>query len=180
MKYYVDIKELTLKEEIKLLLTLKSGLSNHKISSTNDVYRLHHVRCCESLMGVYHEAHSIFEPFKFPDGMTREEGFLVLSYLIDLLEKKGKTGECSLKAINMLEDLIKSENSKFQRVNSNDCSEVIDLYTIEGRTKNFIISEHYPKYFNWYKENVTKEDVKNIYESLEPESKNKQLIKTMQ
>ena len=90
--------------------------------------------------------------------------------------------ECSLKSVNLLEDAINLERFGFERVEIENNKNIVDLFTIEGRIKNFKISEYYSKYFNWYKENVTKEEVKNIYEKIGIEFKdiiiNKQKVKT--
>ena len=42
-------------------------------------------------------------------------------------------------------------------------NEVIDLFTVAGRVELFKRSKHYSKYFEWYVENVTFDEVKDIY-----------------
>ena len=181
MQYHAKLYELNFKEEIKLLLTLKKKLENHKIPEDNSIYRLHHIRYCDSLMGVCHESHAVFEPFKFPKGITREEGFKILSYFTDLIEQLTESKEYSLTSVNMLEDIISLERFGFEKVNNVD-DNIVDLFTIEGQVKRFKISEYYPKYFNWYKENVSKDEIESIYEKIGIEFKdtviNKQKVKT--
>lgn len=50
-------------------------------------------------------------------------------------------------------------------INLNDDSpEVIDLFTITGRILLFKKSKQYQKYFEWYTEGVTFDEVKSIYD----------------
>ena len=182
MNYQANLYEMNIKDQIKLLLTFKSKLNDHKIPEENNIYRLHHIRYCKDLMGISHETHCFFEPFKFPKGMTREEGLKVLSYLTDFLEENYNVSECSLKSVNLLEDAINLERFGFERVEIENNKNIVDLFTIEGRIKRFKISEYYPKYFNWYKENVSKDEIESIYEKIGIEFKdtviNKQKVKT--
>ena len=170
----------SLYEQIKVLFSLKSKLRNHDVPNDQYIYRLHHIRYCEDAMGIQHEAHGIFEPFKFPKGMTIEEGFKVLSYFIDLIEQNNNLQECSLTAVNMLEDIINLESFGFERIDDSS-SNIVDLFTIQGNVNKFKTSEYYSRYFNWYKEHISKEEIENIYKKIGIEFKdialNKQKIK---
>lgn len=180
MKQYVYITNGTIKEDIKLLLTIRNKLKNHEISIDKNVYRLHHISYHDDLYGTHHETHSVFDSFKLPQGMSREDGFKVLSYITDFIEAKENFEECSFKSVNTLEEIINLERFGFERVEVKNPDEVIDLFTIQGRTKRFKISNYYPKYFNWYKENVTKEEIKIIYKKLGLEFKDLVLIQEKQ
>ncbi len=104
-----------------------------------------------------------FEPFMLPKGMTREEGFKVLSYLTDFIEKREDTDPCSLKSVRTLDNVLNLERFGFTRVKEDDENKILNLFTVDGRQLLFKKSELYSKYFEWYIENVTLEEVKNIY-----------------
>ena len=42
-------------------------------------------------------------------------------------------------------------------------SKILNLFTVDGRLLLFKRSNLYSKYFEWYVENVTKEEVESIY-----------------
>ena len=103
------------------------------------------------------------KPFMLPKGMTREEGFKILSYLTDFIEKRDDIEECSLNSIRMLDGVLNLERFGFTRINEDDESKIINLFTIDGRVLLFKKSKLYPKYFEWYVEDVTLGEVENIY-----------------
>lgn len=43
---------------------------------------------------------------------------------------------------------------------------IIDLFTVSGRTLLFKNSKHYPRYIEWYTENITLKEVKEIYKKI--------------
>ena len=102
-------------------------------------------------------------PFMFPEGMSREEGFKVLSYLTDFIEKREDTEPCSLKSVRTLDGVLDLERFGFKRVKEDDENKILNLFTVSGRLLLFQRSKLYPKYFEWYVENVTLEEVTNIY-----------------
>lgn len=51
-----------------------------------------------------------------PNDMTREEGFKVLSYLIDYIEKRDDTESCPLKSVRILDNVLDLERFGFTRV----------------------------------------------------------------
>ena len=105
-----------------------------------------------------------FKPFMLPYGMSREDGFKVLSYLTDFIEKQQNLRPCSLKSVSTLNSILDLERLGFKRINAdiND-SEVIDLFTVSGRLLLFKNSRHYQKYFEWYTEGITLNEIKAIY-----------------
>ena len=105
-----------------------------------------------------------FKPFMLPYEMSREDGFKVLSYLTDFIEKQLNLSPCSYKSVSTLNSVLDLERLGFKRVNEdiND-SEVIDLFTVSGRLLLFKNSRHYQKYFEWYTENITLDEIKAIY-----------------
>lgn len=98
-----------------------------------------------------------------PKGMTREEGFKVLSYLTDFIEKREDTEPCSYKSVSTLDGVLNLERFGFTRVEEKDESKILNLFTVAGRLLLFKRSNLYPKYFEWYTENITKEEVESIY-----------------
>lgn len=107
-----------------------------------------------------------FEPFRLPEGMSREDGFKVLSYLTDFIEKQQNLKHCSHKSVATLNSVLNLERLGFKRINTdihiNNC-DVIDLFTVSGRLLLFKNSSHYQNYFEWYTEGITFDEVKAIY-----------------
>ena len=66
-------------------------LENHPLGNQN-IYRLHYINYHR--IGNKYSSDNIgivnwsFKPFMFPNGIDREDGFKVLSYLTDFIEKK--------------------------------------------------------------------------------------------
>lgn len=150
----------------------EATLEDHPIGNQN-IYRLHYVN--------FHRIGEDFrfpglnnivvidwpcEPFMLPNCMTREEGFKVLSYLTDSIEKRKKIEPCSLKSVIILDGILDFESFGFTRINTQlptDSADVINLFTVSGRILLFKKSELYSKYFEWYTKDVTLEEVENIY-----------------
>ena len=119
--------------------------------------------------------------------MNREDAFRVLSYLIDYIEKTLSLTECSYKGVEILNDVLNLERLGFKKIdNSKDINDkdIIDLFTVTGRILLFKKDKNYLKYFNWYTEGVTKEEVKEIYQKcnqdfydLEVDEEKKEIIK---
>lgn len=102
-----------------------------------------------------------FHPFTFPNGMSREEGFKVLSYLTDFVERDIEP--CSLRSIRTLDSVLDLERLAFTRVEVENEEEIINLFAVSGRVLLFKNSELYSKYFEWYTEGVQFDEVKAIY-----------------
>ena len=86
-------------------------------------------------------------PFKMPEGMSREDGFKVLSYLTDDIEKQRDVGPYSLKAVRTLDKVLDLERFGFTRVEEIDEDKILNLFTVTGRLLLFQKSNLYPKYF---------------------------------
>lgn len=150
----------------------EADLENHSLGNQN-VYRLHYLdyhRIGESY-GMRPNNVSVmdfyFQPFLLPNKMSREESFKVLSYLTDYIEKEKHLLPCSLNSVAILDEILELDRLFFVKLNTSydKCSnEVIDLFTVTGRVLLFKQSKYYSKYFEWYTENVTLEEVKTIYE----------------
>lgn len=170
----------------ELLINLKEALSinrnyefnaefeNHEVGN-GDNYRLYYMDYRRAGEGYREEKNNLhitdwpFKPFKFPNGMTREDGFKVLSYLTDYIERELNIGECTLRSVCTLDDVISLERLGFTRVSVDKremLEKVIDLYTVNGRILLFKQSAHYPRYIEWYTEGVTLEEVQAIYDKI--------------
>ena len=141
---------------------------DHPIGSQN-IYRLYYVDYHRIGQGYGMKNNNIgiinwnFEPFMFPNGMTREEGFKVLSYFTDVIEKKENIDVGSFKSVKTLDENIALGRIGFTKVKENDENKILNLFTVSGRVLLFKKSELYQKYFEWYSENVTLNEVKEIY-----------------
>ena len=166
----LELKKKLSSKEIPVLRALEfdATLEDHSVGN-QDIYRLYFVnyhRIGESYgrqdnnVGVINWP---CNPFMFPEGMSREEGFKVLSYLTDFIEKREDTEPCSLKSVRTLDGVLDLERFGFKRVKEDDENKILNLFTVSGRLLLFQRSKLYPKYFEWYVENVTLEEVKNIY-----------------
>ncbi len=150
----------------------EANLENHPLGMQN-VYRLHYIdyhRIGERYgMGPNNVGRIdySFKPFMLPVGMSREDAFKVLSYLTDYIEKQFEVDPCSQKSVETLNDVLDLERLGFTRLNiyvDQIETDIIDLFTVTGRLLLFKQSEYYSKYFEWYTENVTLEEVSNIYD----------------
>ena len=60
------------------------------------------------------------KPFMLPQGMSRNEGFKVLSYLTDFIEKEESYEPCSYQSVIALENILDSSSSpEFSRAGFN-------------------------------------------------------------
>lgn len=166
----VKFKEMLTFNPISRNFEFQANLEDHPIG-TQDIYRLYYVNyhriceydgCMEDNIGVINWCG---KPFKFPKGMTREEGFKVLSYLADFIERRPDIEECSWKSVTTLNSVLDLERFGFVRVEESNINKIIDLFTVDGRLLLFKkMSEHYPRYFNWYVKKVSRQEVVEIYE----------------
>ena len=152
-------------------------LEDHEIGSQN-IYRLYYINYHRIGMLGHSDNRSNIglinwpcKPFMLPDGMSREEGFKVLSYLTDFIEKRDEIEPGSLKSVNTLDSVLNLERFGFKRVEETDEDKILNLFTIDGRALLFKRSDLYKKYFEWYTENVTREEVEEIYSKIGMEFK---------
>ncbi len=132
-----------------------------------DIYRLRYVNyhSRRKQPDVYGFFDMYIKPFKLPLGMNLLDAFKVLSYLIDYFEKNFNISKFSPGCLKMLDKALNFEELGFLRLNeylSDD--EVNDLFMVTGNLEKFKESPNYLRYFNWYIPNVSKEQIKEIYE----------------
>lgn len=111
------------------------------------------------------------KPFMLPSGMTREEGFKVLSYLTDFIEKRDDVEVGSLVSVRTLDSVIRNKILGFERIEETNEDKILNLFTVGGRLLLFKKSEFYKKYFEWYVEGITREEVDEIYGKIGKEFK---------
>ena len=110
---------------------------------------------------------SIYKPFELPGGMTREDAFKVLSYLTDFIEKHPSVEVASWKSVSTLDSVLDLNKYGFKRLDFQPADEdIIDLFTVTGRIARFKNKELYSRYFNWYVDGVTREEVVDIYKKI--------------
>lgn len=101
--------------------------------------------------------------FTLPSNMDKNDAFKVLSYLTDFIEKEDDIEIGSLKSVRTLDAALNLERFGFRKVNCNDKTAAVELFTVAGRSLLFKKSSYYKRYFNWYTEGVTLEEVEQIY-----------------
>ena len=152
-------------------------LENHPLENQS-IYRLHYIKYYRKNAKSIGVMNYPFDPFEMPNGMTREDGFKVLSYLVDFIEERLHLNPCSYQSVAMLNQVLNLNRLGFKKINGPiKEEEILDLFTIDGRTLLFKKSKDYEKYFEWYTEGVTFEEVKAIYENCHMEFQNLNLAK---
>lgn len=111
------------------------------------------------------------DTFSLPEHMDRDDAFKVLSYLTDFIEKREDVEIGSLTSVRSLNKSLDLERFGFRKIKCGDNDGVVDLFTVDGRSLLFKRSSYYKRYFNWYTEGVTLEEVKEIYAKLGMEFK---------
>ncbi len=137
----------------------------------------------------------ISSPFKIPEGMSMEDACKVVSYLSLMVEKKYNIEPATEKSVAMVSKIL--TNYGFERIDGYNhghihavlaldnpfkrittkveqcCGEidgVADLFTIDANFKLFQKTDLYDRYFEWFTEGVTMQDVENIYKNIGRES----------
>lgn len=136
--------------------------------SVSSIYRLHHIEYLNIGENYGYNIKGMrdytFRPFLLPDGLTEEEAFKILSYLTNYLEKNLNIPAGSLQSVIDLNRVLDLERFGFKRVECNcDDERLKHLFTLYGRTERFDRSKYRKKYFEWYTEDVTREEAKRIY-----------------
>ena len=83
--------------------------------------------------------------------------------MTDFIEKREDIEIGSLAGVIVLDKVLELERFGFKKVREDDEEKITDLFTVSGRILLFKMSRLYKKYFNWYTQNVSREEVKDIY-----------------
>ncbi len=140
----------------------------------------------ERLVG---ETYTVSSIFKLPKGMSYDSAYKVISYLSEKVEKEKNIEPASEKSVAVVSNILskygfeKIEGCKkghFHAVSEyvsqrmikapfDECKKldgVVDLFTVGGHFNIFQNSEFYCRYFDWFSENVEKQEVEDIYEKI--------------
>lgn len=124
--------------------------------------------------------------FELPDGMTMEQACKVVSYLSELVEREQNLEPASYESVGAVSHILKdygfvkdeyigknlihiTANEWFvknPKLKVGKLNGVVDLITFNGNSACFKRSDLYDRYFNWFTENVSKNEVDEIYQNL--------------
>lgn len=124
-------------------------------------------------------------PFKLPEGMTMQEAYKVISYISELVERTYNKEPASSDSVALTSHTLGSYGFEkiegFPKGYSHSTEEytgrgkviketvipaTMDLYTVGGDFNQFKKSNLYSKYFNWFTENVSLQEVQAIYDRI--------------
>lgn len=134
---------------------------------------------------------NISSPFRLPIDMTVEDACKVISYLSEKVEKEYDFEPASQSSVAMVSKLLEKygfdkveghvhgyshaiqEYHAQRRINvtsghphKEKVDGIVDLFTVGGDFKLFKKSNLNDRYFNWFTEGVTREEVEKIYEKI--------------
>lgn len=133
--------------------------------------------------------YGISSPFKLPCNMSIKDACKVVSYLSDKIESEKKLTPGCEKSVAMVSSILNKYG--FDKVESKEkghhhtisdyhplykiktafpklveSNRVIDLFTIGGSFELFQKSDLHDRYFEWYIEGVTKQEIEDIYRKI--------------
>ena len=136
------------------------------------------------------QTYGISSPFRLPNEMSIEDACRVVSYLSEKVESENNLEPASEKSVAMVSKLLTtygfekveskekgyyhavSDYKPFEKIRTNflpACEEikgVVDLFTVGGDFKVFKKSDLYDRYFDWFTEGITKQEVEDIYKKI--------------
>lgn len=137
-------------------------------------------------------------PFKLPEGMTMQEAYKVISYISEFVEKTYNKEPASSDSVALTSYTLGSYGFEkiegFPKGYTHSTEDYVgrgkvieettipatrDLYTVGGDFGQFKKSNLYSKYFNWFVENVSLEEVQAIYDRIGLQLPNQQTKQTM-
>ena len=145
----------------------KADLKDHMPNENSKIFRLYYEDYYRTPIGSIYGIDWPFKPFMLPDNMNMNDALKILSYLKDFIARLNDLDKNSYKTIKILDNVLNLERLGFKRDNIS-CEEnyIVNLFTVQGRLLLFKKSDNYKKYFNWYKENITFDEVKEIYQNI--------------
>ena len=136
------------------------------------------------------QTYGISSPFRLPNEMSIEDSCRVVSYLSEKVESENNLEPASEKSVSMVSKILTtygfekveshekgyyhsvSDYNPFEKLRTNflpACEEiegVVDLFTVGGDFKVFKKSDLYDRYFDWFTEGITKQEVEDIYKKI--------------
>ena len=136
------------------------------------------------------ETYGISSPFRLPHGMSYKDACKVVSYLSEKVEKENNLEPASESSVAMVSKILPSYG--FERIEGMEkghyhavsdykpfykikadyfpaCKKidgVVDLFTVGGHFKVFKKTDLNDRYFDWFTEGVTKQEIENIYKTI--------------
>lgn len=137
------------------------------------------------------QTYTISSPFRLPKNMSIEDACKVKSYLSDEIEKENHLEPACEKSVIMVSNIL--ENYGFRKVKEisdvyyhevtttrydhlpesganfdgiNKIEGVVDLFTVGGDFDVFKNTKLHQNYFEWYSEEVSKQDIVDIYKKI--------------
>ena len=134
------------------------------------------------------QTHGISSRFRLPDGMSLTDACKVISFLSDKIEQKHKLEPACERSVALVSHILSKYG--FEKIESpekghyhilsdydflkidtdfhacNKIEGVIDLFSIGGSFNLFKRSDLSSRYFNWYTQGVTMQEVENIYKNI--------------
>ncbi len=124
-------------------------------------------------------------PFKIPEGMTMQEAYKVISYISEFVENTYNKEPASSDSVALTSYTLGSYGfekiegfpkgythtteeyvGKGKIIPETTIPATMDLYSVGGDFNQFKKSNLYKKYFEWFTENVSLEEVQAIYNRL--------------
>ena len=138
------------------------------------------------------ETYGFSSPFRLPREMSIEDACKVVTYLSNKVEFENKLDPACetsvIKVSNLLdkygfEKVESKEKGHYHAVSEynsfgaiktpfpvcNEIEGVVDLFTVGGDFKLFKRTNMHNRYFNWYKDNVTEDEIFDIYKKIRQE-----------
>ena len=136
-------------------------------SNNQNVYRLVYIEYFNSGSGDILR-HTSFDYFLFPEGISEKDGYAILSYLTDEIERVLDIDKGGYTSVKNLNDIFDLERFGFKKIKYHgDYNKIKNIYTIQ--TFGILRSIFYKRpndLIEWYKKGVTKEEVENIYNKM--------------
>jgi len=132
------------------------------VSNENNIFRFHYVGINVEPFFVRDIA---YEKFVCPNGMTKEEALKVLSFLMKVFKTNTKIKDGDLLALTIgVNNMLRLFH--FKKLDKTDCSNYTDLFVVGGVRGAFKTSRYYEFYFNWFKDDVDRAEIEQIYSRL--------------
>lgn len=139
------------------------------------------------------QTYGISSPFVLPKDMSLEDACKVVSFLSDKVEKENNLEPAGAKSVSMVSNILEkygfekidgkekgyyhtvTEYDPFHKIESglpvcNKIDGVVDLFSVNGDFKLFKKSDLHDRYFDWYSEGITQQEITKIYKNIHQEN----------
>ena len=147
-------------EEVKFI--------NHKVNDCG-VFRISYANFMGSSSKRKNNVKWTLNQHIYPYELTREESHKLLSFIIDESRRKAKDDESMIDTLIKVDKILPSLG--FTKVPFGSMLKPVELFIVEGEKRNFTHTKDYQKYFNWYQQDISKEEAGQIFDKMKyPES----------